>query len=113
MGFHNTKYLVGNILDSLGGIPEECSWIDYKAGCEFDREFREGIKSLVVAFLNSIQAFDKDKYIIFGIFEDKKMKKKTITGLQDYKFPDDNEWQPQEKALDNQTVTRLERHLSG
>ena len=61
MGFHNTKYLVGNILDSLGGIPEECSWIDYKAGCEFDREFREGIKSLVVAFLNSIQAFDKDK----------------------------------------------------
>ncbi len=93
MGFHNTKYLVGNILDSLGGIPEECSWIDYKAGCEFDREFREGIKSLVVAFLNSIQAFDKDKYIIFGIFEDKKMKKKTITGLQDYKFPDDNEWQ--------------------
>ena len=34
MGFHNTKYLVANILVSLCGIPEECSWIDYKAGCE-------------------------------------------------------------------------------
>ena len=93
MVFHNTKYLVGNILDNLGGIPEECSWVDYKAGCEFGKKFREEIKSLVIAFLNSIQAFDKDKYIIFGIFEDKKMKKKTITGLGDYEFPDDNEWQ--------------------
>lgn len=93
MVFHNTKYLVGKILDNLGGIPEECGWVDYKAGCEFGKKFREEIKSLVIAFLNSIQAFDKDKYIIFGIFEDKKMKKKTITGLGDYEFPDDNEWQ--------------------
>ncbi len=93
MFFHNTKYLVGNILDNLGGIPEECSWVDYKASCEFNKEFKDKIKSLVIAFLNSIQAFDKDKYIIFGVFENKVTKIKRITGLGNHKFPDDNEWQ--------------------
>lgn len=93
MLFHNTKYIVGKILDNVGGLPEECSWIDYKAGCEFDKEFKGKIKSSVVGFLNSIQSFDKDKYIIFGISEDKSTKKKTVLGLENYKFPDDNEWQ--------------------
>lgn len=93
MFFYNTRYMVGNILDNVGGLPEECSWIDYKAGCEFNKEFKEKIKLAVVGFLNSIQSFDKNKYIIFGISEDKSKKKKTITGLENYKFPDDNEWQ--------------------
>lgn len=93
MAFYNTKYYVKNILNTLGGLPEECSWLDYKESCEFSKKFMNKINKLVVAFLNSIQAFEQNKYIIFGISEDKKEKKKKILGLGEYIFPDDNEWQ--------------------
>lgn len=93
MSFQNTKYYVKEILDTLGGLPEECSWIDYKATCNSGKEFKNKINKLVIAFLNSLQAFGKNKYIIFGISEEKEKKVKTICGLGSDKFPDDNEWQ--------------------
>ena len=93
MSFQNTKYYVKEILDTLGGLPEECSWIDYKATCNSGKAFKNKINKLVIAFLNSLQAFGKNKYIIFGISEEKEKKVKTICGLGSDKFPDDNEWQ--------------------
>lgn len=93
MGFCSTKYYVEKILDALGGIPEECSWIDYKLKCMFDKDSKNKIRKSVVAFLNSIQMFDQNKYIVFGILENKKTKEKKIVGLEDNFFPDDNEWQ--------------------
>lgn len=90
----NTQYKVKRILELLGGIPEECDWIDYKAvRGQITKDFKEKIKTLIVSFLNSIQEFGNDKYIIFGIEEDKKTKEKKLTGLNGFKFPDDNEWQ--------------------
>ena len=93
MTFYNTKYYVESILNTLGGLPEECSWIDYKESCIFSKKFMNKINKLVVAFLNSIQSLGQNKYIIFGVSEDKKEKKKKILGLGENIFPDDNEWQ--------------------
>lgn len=92
--FNNTQYKVREILGLLGGLPEECDWIDYKAlRSKMTSEYMGKIKNLVVSFLNSIREFDKDKYIIFGIEEDKKTKKKLFSGIKGNDFPDDNEWQ--------------------
>lgn len=90
----NTNYKVKQILEAIGGLPEECDWIDYKAVKKnFDKEFKGKIKTLILSFLNSVVEFGNSKYIIFGIEEDKKTKKKRLVGLNDFKFPDDNEWQ--------------------
>lgn len=90
----NTQYMVKHILESLGGIPEECDWIDYKAvRCDISKETMKKMKSLIVSFVNSVREFGNNKFIIFGIDEDKKKKEKTLIGLNGFKFPDDNEWQ--------------------
>lgn len=92
--FRNTQYKVKQILELSGGIPEECEWIDYKAvRGNITKETKEKIKTLILSFLNSIQEFGNDKFIIWGIEEDKKAKEKKLTGLNEFKFPDDNEWQ--------------------
>lgn len=92
--FRNTQYKVKQILELSGGIPEECDWIDYKAVMgNITKETKEKIKTLIVSFLNSIKEFGNDKFIIWGIEEDKKAKEKKLTGLNGFKFPDDNEWQ--------------------
>jgi hypothetical protein len=91
--FNNTRQSVRRILESLDGIPEECSWIDYKAACNFNAQFKEKIKYLAISFMNSLTEVGKPKYIIFGVEEDKQIKKKKLIGLGEYKFPDDNEWQ--------------------
>lgn len=88
--FYNTKQSIERILDI---VPEEFSWIDYKAACDFNNEFKVKIKFLVTSFLNSLFQFGNKKYIIFGVEEDNKTKKKYLNGLKTYKFPDDNEWQ--------------------
>ncbi len=57
----NTQYKVKCILELLGGIPEECDWIDYKAvRGQITKDFKEKIKTLIVSFLNSIQEFRND-----------------------------------------------------
>lgn len=91
--FYNTKDTIRKIMDAWGGLPEESSWIEYKSACEFTPEFKERILCEVTAFLNSLSYFGKDKFILFGIYEDKRAKKKELTGLKEYCFPDDNEWQ--------------------
>lgn len=92
--FNNTKYKVSKILRLLGGLPEECDWIDYKElRNKMDGKYMEKMKTLVVSFLNSLREFDKDKYIIFGVKENKKTKEKILTGINPKDFPDDNEWQ--------------------
>lgn len=88
--FYDTKDTINSILD---GIPEEGAWIEYKSACDFSREFKKNIQFEVTAFLNSLQYFGKDKFILFGIHEDKETKKKELTGLGEHCFPDDNEWQ--------------------
>jgi hypothetical protein len=105
--FRNTKQRVIEILDAIGGLPEECSWIDYKSTIDKSsktiisvfnssnkNKFMAKIVERVAAFLNSINDYQQDKFIIFGIGEDKNKKVKIMEGLFDNKFPDDNEWQP-------------------
>lgn len=91
--FYDTKETIHKIMGAWGGFPEESAWIEYKSACDFSPKFKDGIRSEVIAFLNSLQYFGRDKFILFGICEDKKTKKKEPTGLKTYRFPDDNEWQ--------------------
>lgn len=91
--FYDTKDTIHKIMGAWGGFPEESAWIEYKSACDFSSDFRKDIRSEVTAFLNSLQYFGKDKFILFGIHEDKKTKKKEPTGLGTHSFPDDNEWQ--------------------
>lgn len=91
--FYDTKDTIHKIMGAWGGFPEESAWIEYKSACDFSSAFRDGIRCEVTAFLNSIQRFNREKFILFGIEEDKKTKKKILTGLKNYKFPEDNEWQ--------------------
>lgn len=91
--FYDTKDTIRKIMEASGGFPEESAWIDYKSACDFTPEFKGKIQSEVTAFLNSLQRFGRDKFILFGISEDKKTKKKKPAGLGTYSFPDDNEWQ--------------------
>lgn len=91
--FYDTKDTIHKIMGAWGGFPEESSWLEYKGTCDFNSDFKNGIRCEVTAFLNSIQRFGRDKFILFGIDENKKTGKKVLTGLKKYKFPDDNEWQ--------------------
>lgn len=91
--FFYTKDTIQRILQAPGGLPEEFGGIDYKRAHKLDSDAKKKIKGEVVAFLNCLQTFGQDKFIIFGIQEEKKEKKKIYAGLGDVEFPEDNEWQ--------------------
>lgn len=108
---NNTKYTVEKILEAIGGLPEECAWLDYKATeTEKNKQgqnviSKEKTTKRVASFLNSLQAFSENKYIIFGVKEDKTTKQKTLTGLNGVKFPDDNEWQNEFQKVSSSNST--------
>ena len=53
----NTQYKVKRILELLGGIPEECDWIDYKAvKDQITKDFKEKIKTLMSELDIKLQA---------------------------------------------------------
>lgn len=67
------------------GKHNECSWLDYKIK-PYHKPKKNDFLIDVIAMLNSQEAFSQDKYILFGINNNRK-----IIGLD--KFPDDNEFQ--------------------
>lgn len=54
----------------INELPDECSWLDYKEIPYLDKQRAEFIRDLC-AFLNSNESFEKDKYIIIGVTNDK------------------------------------------
>ena len=93
--FCNAKDIIKRILKDPYGFPEECAWIEYKDAypSSLTRKDKEKLGQEVTAFLNCLQAFGREKFILFGIHEDKKGKTKDRVGLGTFQFPDDNEWQ--------------------
>ena len=71
----------------INELPDECSWLDYKEIPYLDKQRAEFIRDLC-AFLNSNESFEKDKYIILGVTNDKK----TI-GLRSVPMQDDSWYQ--------------------
>lgn len=71
----------------INELPDECSWLDYKEIPYLDKQRAEFIRDLC-AFLNSNESFEKDKYIILGVTNDKK----TI-GLRNVPMQDDSWYQ--------------------
>ena len=93
--FCNAKDIIKRILKDPYGFPEECAWIEYKDAypSSLTCKDKEKLGQEVTAFLNCLQAFGREKFILFGIHEDKKGKTKDRVGLGTFQFPDDNEWQ--------------------
>ena len=85
--FYDAKDMIHKIMGAWGGFPEESSWIEYKGACDFNSVFKAGIRCEVTAFLNSIQRFGRDKFILFGI--DEENKEESAYRPKKYKFPED------------------------
>lgn len=76
-----------NLNNILNELPDENSWLDYKVEPYSKQDKAEFIKDLC-AFLNSTESYGKDKFIIFGINDEKQ-----IIGLNNRKMEDDNWYQ--------------------
>lgn len=76
-----------NLNNILNELPDENSWLDYKIIPYPDQDRAEFIRDLC-AFLNSNESYGKDKFIVFGINNDKQ-----IIGLQNIKMQDDSWYQ--------------------
>lgn len=75
-----------DIEDILGRLPSECDYLDYKITpytLSKDSGKGEYIKD-VLAMLNSQMGIDKDKYIIFGVSDNK-----NLIGIEDKTMADD------------------------
>jgi hypothetical protein len=93
------------ILDILKNLPSESVFVDYKEvydenclpPCKNDitksKKQLDFIKD-IIAFLNSNAEICDDRFILYGVSEDKEKGGYSITGLNDRKFPDDANLQP-------------------
>ncbi len=67
----------------LNKLPDENAWLDYKEIPYLDEQRGEFIKDLC-AFLNSIESYGKDKFIILGVTNDKQLR-----GIHSIQMQDD------------------------
>lgn len=75
---------IGRILRTL---PSECPTLDYKVVPYKKHQNHKFIKD-VIANLNSLEGIGKDKYILFGVTDDRQLR-----GIDSDDWRDDNEWQ--------------------
>ena len=82
----NTLYIERNVEEILREPPSESPCLDYKQ-TPYKKGNRCDVIKDVIAMLNSREALGEDKWIIFGVSDDKK-----LLGINADKMPDDNEW---------------------
>ena len=80
-------FIDDKIRDLLTKIPSECSRIDYKV-VPYDRAKDHEFIRDVIAMLNSEEGINKEKFIIFGVTNERKLR-----GIDIAEWRDDNEWQ--------------------
>ncbi|SEA85794.1 Putative DNA-binding domain-containing protein [Eubacterium aggregans] len=85
--FNSTEMTVMNIIDSLPNVNEK-STIDFKIA-PYPKNKMADFISDVIAMLNSIEGYRKDKYIIIGIVDETKYAK----GISIFDMPDDSHFQ--------------------
>jgi len=81
------EYIDDKIQDLLTKLPSECSCIDYKV-VPYDRYKDHEFIRDVIAMLNSEEGLNKEKFIVFGVTNERKLR-----GIDTTEWRDDNEWQ--------------------
>lgn len=90
-----------NIIKIINELPDENSCLDYKTMPYENDKIHELIKD-ICAFLNSEEAYGKDKYIIIGISD-----KKDICGLKSMPMQDDRFYQSAADYIFSKTISRV------
>ncbi len=75
------------VLEILSKLPSECPYIDYKVS-PYEKKQKHSFLRDVIAMLNSEAAIGKEKFIIVGVSDSRK-----LIGIEDEQWWDDNEWQ--------------------
>ena len=81
------EFIDDKIKEILSKLPSETSNIDYKV-CPYKSNQKPFFLKDVIAMLNSEAAIGKDKFLVIGVSDDRK-----LIGIDAEQWNDDNEWQ--------------------